>query len=173
MANVVDFRVHGLKEMDARIKALQREFGTASIPAGKWVMRALHDGARVIRDEAKSRAPVLREPDPRRFPGELKGNIIEHASREQWNTVYVRVRNRGYIFAPGSDTRKNAKSSARKGNPNYWWLVEFGTSKMPARPFLRSAFEAKKAAALNAVHASLKKGLDAIVASLQKIRIAA
>lgn len=173
MGNVVNFEVKGVKEMNARIAALQKEFGTANVPAGKWVMRALHDGARVIRDEAKRLAPVLKTPDKRRHPGELKGNIVEHASREQWNTVYVRVRTRGYIFADGPDNSKNKKSSTRKGNPNYWWLVEFGTSKAPAQPFLRPAFESKKAAALREIQASLKRGLEVIVSQLQRIKVAA
>lgn len=173
MGNVVNFQVKGLKELDARMQALQREFGTANVPAGKWLMKGLHDGARVIRDDARQRAPVLRKPDPRRHPGELRGSIVEHASREHHNTVYVRVRSRGYIFAPGPDTRRNPKSSQRKGNPNYWWLVEFGTSKAPAQPFLRPAFESKKGEALRVIQQSLARGLEVIVAKLQKIRIAA
>lgn len=173
MANVVNFEVHGLKELNARMVALQKEFGGNNVPAGKWVMRALHDGARVIRDEAKRLAPVLRVLDPRRTPGELRGSIVEHASRTEYGTVYVRVRTRGYIFADGLDSSKNKKSSSRRGNPNYWWLVEYGTSKAPAQPFLRPAFEAKKGAALNEIRKSLARGLDVIVKQLQQIRIAA
>jgi HK97 gp10 family phage protein len=173
MGDVVNFQVKGLKELNARMVALQREIGAANVPATKWMMRGLHDGARVIRDEAQRLAPVLRDPDPRRYPGELKGNIVEHTSREEWGTVYVRVRSRGYIFASGPDTRRSPKSSSRKGNPNYWWLVEFGTSKMAARPFLRPAFDGKKAAALREVFNSLQRGFDVIVKSVQNIRIAA
>lgn len=180
MGNVVNFHVEGLKELDARMRVLQKEIGTKNVPATAWMMRGLHDGARVIRDEAKLRAPILqpregRNPalDPRRHPGELKGNIVEHASREEWGTVYVRVRTRGYIFAGGFDSSRNKKSSTRKGNPNYWWLVEFGTSQAPAQPFLRPAFEKKKREALQAVYNSLKRGLDVIVANVQRIRIAA
>jgi HK97 gp10 family phage protein len=180
MGNVVNFEVKGMKELNARMVALQREIGVANVPATKWMMRGLHDGARVIRDEAIRLAPSLqpregRNPamDPRRQPNELKGNIVEHASREEWGTVYVRVRSRGYIFAAGPDTRRNPKSSSRKGNPNYWWLVEFGTSKMAAQPFLRPAFDGKKAAALREVFNSLQRGLDVIVAKVQNIRMAA
>lgn len=173
MGNVVQFEIKGLKELDARMQALQREFGTANVPAGKWLMRGLHDGARVIRDEAQRRAPVLRTPDPRRHPGELRGNIVEHASKDYHNTVYVRVRSRGYIFAPGPDSRRNPKGSQRKGNPNYWWLVEFGTSHAPAQPFLRPAFESKRGEALHVIQKSLARGLEAIVAELQQIRVAA
>lgn len=172
MGNVVNFEVKGLKELDARMQALQKEFGTASVPAGKWLMRALHDGAKVIRNEARSRAPVLKDMDPRRRVGAIRDGIIEHASREHHNTVYVRVRNRGYIFGENV-TRGSRINSSLAGNPNYWWLVEFGASHAPAQPFLRPAFENKKGEALNVIQASLKRGLDVIVAGLQRIKIAA
>ncbi len=37
----------------------------------------------------------------------------------------------------------------------YWYLVEFGTSKMSARPFMRPAFEAKKDDAVAAIAQSI------------------
>jgi HK97 gp10 family phage protein len=172
MGNVVNFEVKGMKELNARMVALQREIGVANVPATKWIMRGLHDGARVIRDEARRLVPVLREPDPRRTPGAIRDGIVEHTSREEWGTVYVRVRSRGYIFGPNV-TRGVRNNSSLKGNPNYWWFVEFGTSKMAAQPFMRPAFEGKKAAALREVLSSLQRGFDAIVAKVQNIRMAA
>jgi len=59
------------------------------------------------------------------------------------------------------------------GNPNYWWLVEFGTSHAPAQPFMRPAFERKKGEAMRVVTESLRKGLAAIVNKLQSIKRAA
>jgi HK97 gp10 family phage protein len=172
MGNVVNFEVKGLKEMNARIAALQQEFGSQNVPAGKWMMRALHDGARIIRDEAKRLAPVLKDADPRRTPGAIRDGLVEHASRESFNTVYVRVRTRGYIFGPNV-TRGVRNNSALKGNPNYWWLQEFGTSTSPAQPFMRPAFDSKKGEALRVMLQSLRRGLDDIVSKLQRIRVAA
>lgn len=139
----------------------------------KLVMRALHDGARLIRDEAKSRAPVgtgdrivkrRRRQDGTVSErvvkgGLLKANIIEHADRAEYFKVLIRVRNSGYrrVGSRAGLQFKNPGSS-----PGYWWLVEFGTSQRPATPFLRPAFEGKKDDAIRAVVQSLARGIDAV-----------
>jgi HK97 gp10 family phage protein len=162
MGNKVTIELKGLRELDNALRALPVE-----IKRSKIIYRALHDGARVISAEAKRRAPLLQDAqDKRRQRGAIRSGITQAASRSQDFEVDIRVRNRGYIFAPGPDTRSNAKSAQRAGNPNYWWLVEFGTSKMSARPFLRPAFEARKVAAAEAIRESLRKGIRAVTAAL-------
>lgn len=171
----VAMKIEGLSTMNARIAALQREFGVNQVQAGKMVMRALHDAARPITAEAKRLAPVLRDPvrNPHRRPGELRSGIVQHTSRDEYGTVYVRVRTRGYIFAEGADSRRNPKSARRAGNPNYWWLQEFGTSQAPAQPFLRPAFERMKFTALEAFRKSLGRGIEVVTQKLSAIRRAA
>lgn len=164
MANRVTIEVLGLRELDDLLHRLPQEVKRAPI-----IYRALHDGARVIVPEAKRLAPVLQDEDraPRRQYGALRAGITQHADRRAVEpTVVIRVRSRGYIFAPGSDSRRNPKSSVRAGNPNYWWLVEFGTSRAKAQPFLRPAFESRKLAAANAVRDSLRRGVLAVARSL-------
>lgn len=58
-------------------------------------------------------------------------------------TVILRVRNKGYERVGNRIVFKNPGSS-----PGYWWWVEFGTSKFPARPFLRPAIANKQFVAL-------------------------
>ncbi len=162
MGNKVTIELKGLRELDNALRALPVEIKRAPV-----IYRALHDGARVIAAEAKRLAPLLQDPnETRRERGALRSGITQQASRSRDFEVNIRVRNRGYIFAPGPDTRRNPKSSQRAGNPNYWWLLEFGTSKMAARPFLRPAFEARKAAAAEAIKASLAKGIAFLTAKL-------
>lgn len=170
----VTMKIEGLKTLNARIVALQREFGVGQAQAGKMVLRALHDAARPVTAEAKRLAPVLKDPfnNPHRRPGELRAGIVQHTSRDEYGTVLVRVRNRGYIFAEGPDTRRNPKSSRRAGNPNYWWLVEFGTSKMQAIPFMRPAFERMKFVALEAFRKSLARGVEVVTQKLKSQRVA-
>lgn len=170
----VTMKIEGLATLNARIVALQNEFGIQNVRAGKMVLRGLHDAARPITAEAKRLAPVLKDPirNWHRTPGELRSGIVQHTSRDHYSTVLVRVRNRGYIFADGPDSRRNPKSSRRAGNPNYWWLVEFGTSHAPAQPFLRPAFERMKFVALEAFRKSLARGVAVVVKQLQNIRAA-
>lgn len=159
MGNKVTVQLEGLRELDNILRALPVE-----IKRSKIIYRALHDGARLMAAEAKRRAPLLQDPrEKRRERGAIRSGITQQASRDRDFEVNIRVRNRGYIFAPGPDTRRNPKSSQRAGNPNYWWLVEFGTSKMSAQPFMRPAFEAKKVAAATEIKASLGRGIKFVV----------
>lgn len=150
--NRVRVKVEGLRELDKALRMLPAEIKT-----GGLIMRALRAGARLVAAEARRRAPVANPSSEavlsgRRKSGALRAGITTQFSRREELTVEMRVRNRGYIFA---EAGKRA-SSAAEGNPNYWWLVEFGTSKMPAQPFMRPAFESKKQAALAEIIRHLK-----------------
>lgn len=161
--NRVTMELKGLRELqfalDQMAPALERD---------KTIYRALYDGARVIVPEVKRRAPVLRDTKraPHRTPGELRANVTYRAAKNEKYVVRVTVRNRGYIFGPGSDSRRNAKGSHRAGNPNYWWLVHFGTSRQKPNPFLYEAFEAKKFQAAQAIQLSMLRGIAAIAQRL-------
>ena len=174
MAIKLDIQMTGLKEFEANLKILRDQF---RVRTGGLINRSLMAGARIIRDEAKAKAPVLRM-DPAkvkfqqesrrrnlsgyalrpwqqvRIPGSIKHNIVASYVKGTPLTVLVRVRTRTYIFERGSNFKSNVV-----GNPNYWWLVEFGTSKMAARPFMRPAFEIKKRAALDAFTVEMRRQL--------------
>lgn len=155
MADKVTMQIHGLRELEARLKALPAE-----IKRGGVINRALLKGARLVRDEARRNAPVLNPFDRAvlrglRQAGALRQAITAHLDRDMPLTAIVRVRSRGYIFGGRRDQAEGAH-----GNPNYWWLVEFGTSKKPARPFIRRAFEARKEQAALAIKQGLLEELD-------------
>lgn len=164
----------GVREVDRALRMMLPE-----MERERFILRALHDGARPITDEAQRRAPVLQDDGKLRVlsrggrskpyygtryrvRGALKSGITQHTDRHHYSTVRVRVRNRGYIFGPGA---RNA-DAARAGNPNYWWLVHFGTSKQRANPFLYDAFEAKKGEALRNIQKSMLRGLFVVGRSL-------
>lgn len=109
----------------------------------------------------------------RRISGNLKFNIVAHYVKRQPLTVWVRVRTKTYIFAQkrAGRVRKyrsgwvaapgGTDPSNLVGNPNYWWLVEFGRRDGKGkRPFLRPAFESKKVEALNIFKANMRKQVD-------------
>ena len=192
-ATVIEVKIAGLQQFEANLKILREEFG---VKTGGVINRGLMAGARVIRDEAKRLAPVLKQTDAlrasflarakhpaghalskqtnRRISGSLRANIIAHYVRRTPLTVWVRVRSKTYIFAKkrGGRVRKyrsgwvaapgGTDPSNLVGNPNYWWLVEFGTSRMRARPFLRPAFESKKYEALEAFKRQMRKEIDSL-----------
>ena len=61
-----------------------------------------------------------------------------------------------------------AVDSKDPNTPWYWRFVEFGTSKMEAKPFLTRAFESQKYSANNTIIAALKKGVAKQAAKLKK-----
>lgn len=69
---------------------------------------------------------------------------------------------------------KKYRNQGKKGNlsQDAWYarFVEFGTSKMAARPFMRPAFEAKKGDAVAAIKAYLERRIPAEVTKLARRR---
>ena len=52
----------------------------------------------------------------------------------------------------------------------YWRFVEFGTVKMPARPFLRPAFEGKKREAVQAIKTRLSERIEQALQELKELK---
>jgi HK97 gp10 family phage protein len=159
-----EVRVAGLRELLDGLSKLPFELGKGAIYS------ALGGAGAIVRKEAQARVPVLSGSDPavaagRRKPGTLKRAI--RVSRSKINRgqngrfeVIVRVKP-----LKGKQVAKFKQSSGLKAamnpdDPYYWWWVEFGTSKMAARPFLRPAFEQTKSAQLDAMRKRMRAGLD-------------
>jgi HK97 gp10 family phage protein len=142
--------IDGLKELQENMNKL-----AADVKRGGLILRGLMAGAKLVRDEAKRRVPVLPASTPWRKSGAIRDNII--AARKQYRkdmlTTIVRVRTRGWIF--GSNTSKR-----KPDNPQWWWLVEFGTSQSRAQPFMRPAFESKKLEAVYRIREALAQEIN-------------
>ena len=175
MAQFQTVQIEGLKELEANLKILREQFG---VKTGGVIIRGLRAGAKLIRDDARRRVTRIpsgytpesltrgRRGKSRRATqagraGLLRSAIIEHAIPVKSRlaagkpTVLVRVRSYGYERVNGTIRFNRPGSSA-----SWWWWIEFGTSKRPAQPFLRTAFEAQKAAALEAMKAHVRKEID-------------
>ena len=64
--------------------------------------------------------------------------------------------------------KRVGKTYQTRGLAYYWRFLEFGTSKLSAKPFLRPAFEAKKDAAVDAIKAKLAEAIEKTAAKLRK-----
>lgn len=159
-----EVRIAGLKELLQGLANLPVELGKGAIYS------ALGGAGAVVRKEAMARAPVLSDTDPavlagRRKPETLKRSIrvsrsrINKGQRGLWEVI-VRVKPlKGKAIAQFKRTTGKA-GSQNPDDPYYWWWVEFGTSKMADRRFLRPAFEQTKDAQLAAMRKRMKAGLD-------------
>ncbi len=173
-----DVRIAGLKELLQGLANLPAELGKGAIYS------ALGGAGAVVRKEAMARVPVLSASDPavvagRRKPETLKRSIrvsrsrINKGQRGLWEVI-VRVKPlKGKAIANFKSTT-GKKAAQNPDDPYYWWWVEFGTSKMAARPFLRPAFEQTKDAQLAAMRKRMKAGLDRAARKIeQQVRRAA
>ncbi len=161
MANNL-MQLDGFKELAAAMRELSPRIAKNALRA------AVASGAGVVRDDAKARAPestageksVSAPP-----PGTLKRAIaIKRDKDSQGNlaakySVFVRqARN-------GSVGQKGVKAYGRM-DAYYAKFVEFGTSKMAAKPFLRPAFEARKEDAITAIGLKLDEYIQKTASEL-------
>jgi len=99
---------------------------------GHLLKEAAEAGAEVIRAEAQAQAP--------KDTGLLSQSLTDEPKRLQVGRAQIDI-------GPGKEAW-------------YGQLLEKGTSKMPAKPFLRPAFDAKKDAAIEAVRNILRRLVD-------------
>jgi HK97 gp10 family phage protein len=162
-------RIEGLDEIVATLRALPAELvGKGGGP----IREALFACAKVIRDDARARAPV----DDDGFGKHMRDQIIMKRDRDPRGNggaaerYIVTVKYREKRFA---NTRANRRAGRlgqkyrNYGDFYYWKFVEFGTSKMPPRSFMRAAFEANKDALVNIAREKLAAGVARIVKKMK------
>lgn len=146
-----EFQLQGVDELVKKLREIP-------LALRKRVLRnALAAGARLVRDEAKQQAPVLRLENslqaPYRKPGTVRDAVRIRTSKKDRRAgdvgVYVNVK-------PAKGAERGAKSRA---DPFYWRFLEFGTKRMAPRKFLRPAAD-KLSAALPIIQQSIVKWFD-------------
>lgn len=162
---MAEVKVEGLEGLLDALKKLGKEASKNGGPARK----ALFAGAKVIRDAARENAPVQ--------TGAMKKNIVAARDRKPQiagaaEQYFVGVK--GGARKPYANSKKNVRSGKAgktyetQGSTYYWRFVEFGTAKMPARPFLVPAFEQNKELALEQVAKTMWKEVDKLAAKVAK-----
>ena len=125
--------------------------------------RALNKGAVPIRDQAKRNATLL---DDSLTAEKIYENIVIRNGRTR---VKTDIKTRVGILGGARDMEKYGEIKAGgKDNPGgdtwYWRLVEFGTSRTAAKPFMRPAMMTKQVEAYNNIVAAMTTELDKEIA---------
>lgn len=163
--------IEGLRELVAALKALPAEIVGKN---GGPLRQALYPAAKLIRDDARARVPVSkdageegkhlrdqivmkRDPNPRATNNAAERYIVtvKYKARKYKNNR--RNRRAGLVGTTYQDF----------GTYYYWRHLEFGTSKMPPRSFMRAAFEANKGQLTGLFVDKLSK---AVAAAVRKVR---
>ena len=143
----VKIKLTGFKELEAKLKAFGPEVARNGLRTSDFA------GARVIRDAAKETVPVK--------TGLLQANIYASRRRtpEYIAKYTVRVRPKAKV-AKIAKRRKTGKYAQVAGPNVYGRFLEFGTSKMAAKAWLRPAFNANVDNAIEAIRAGLAKAIE-------------
>ena len=163
MSTTVTVQIKGLLELQKALLGLPLEI------RGKPLNSAVLAGAKVIRAQAISNAAPLRK------TGVLEANIVTMRSRtgtglgraEYAVGVKKTKRKRNASKAKKTKDEKLAKKLELENDAYYWRFLEFGTSKMAKRPFLRPAFESAKTGAADKIKSQLAIAIDKAAAKLR------
>lgn len=140
---------------------------------GGPIRTALRRGAIVIRNEAKLRVPVdsgeLRDSlTVTRGKPPLDGKGERYLVRAGGISMRQYVKNK-FNIRKGRATQVSAKSYEVEDMPAvYGRFLEYGTSKMPARPWMRPAFASKASEAIRTIEREMVAGIDRIVKKLAR-----
>ena len=145
------FSIIGLEPLLAKLKGLEYDMKR------KGGRSALRKAAKIVAEDAKKRAQALNDPATGRS---IADNVaIRWGGRRFKRTgdLHFRIGIKGTAKTPpkGSDIDKSG------GAPTpHWRLLEFGTEKMAARPFMRPALESNINKATNAFVTEYGKAID-------------
>jgi HK97 gp10 family phage protein len=174
----VETKIEGAEALNAKLKAVGHEI---SYKGGRFGLRK---AANLVASDAKSNA--LRLDDPKTSEQIAKNVAVRWGSRRFKRTGDLMFRV-GILGGAAPSTSRAAEYSRRrrrkagvkslaelgelvgkgKGNPGgdtwYWRLLEFGTRKMAAQPFMRQALESNTNEATNEFVRHAKKAIDRAV----------
>lgn len=140
-------RIDGIKELERALMKLPKELRDKSEKA------ALRGGAFLISKAAKSKVPVGR--------GFLKKAIGITVRKSKGNLT-------GRVRAKSKKTTITVNGKPKVINPaKYASLVEYGTSRTAARPFIRPAVEQSKDEVVSSMAEAFNKNLSKVVAKIR------
>jgi HK97 gp10 family phage protein len=125
--------IKGAKELERKLLSFEPKL------AKKIVRTALRDGAKLILEAAKANVPVA--------TGALRDSLKVRAMRKRRFTYGIMVATAAGWF---------------KGEQFYGAFVEFGTSRLAARPFVRPAFDSEKDAAEKTIVDGIRQGIEQV-----------
>lgn len=131
MIDGVDFQIDGLAALRDKLRRLQ---GTG---ARRVLTRASRAGMQETRKKARANAKRLDNP---KTAENIAKNIAIKVNSKRFNSAGVILARVG--VTGGAQQGKGGGGSG--GDTYYWRFLEFGTSKMPAQPFLRPAMDASQ-----------------------------
>lgn len=150
MADGVEFSLTGIDELVRKLKDVPVKLRT------KGSKRALGKAAAVIRKAAKQNAQRVDDPETGRRIADNIGQRVRGQHTRRTGDAMVSV---GVLTERGPIPKGNPDTGAR-GNTPHWHLLELGTEKAMAQPFMRPALENNIGQAIDKYATELDKEID-------------
>lgn len=163
MATKVTFKVEGMQDFENLIKEMQQDFGEKD--QKKILVKAVRKSMATVLNTAKNNVPV--------DTGALRASLrleVRKPSRKDKRSKYVMPTDiviGNVTTAPGNVLAKKKFMNVKTGqiqkgieSDARHIANEFGTAKMPAKPYLRPAMESQGGNVVNSLAQSLKEALQ-------------
>ncbi len=155
-------QIKGLREYQDKLLQLGQGMIT------KGCVAALGPGADLMRNAARSRAPTLQLPDPRRKPGTVRNAIqAMRVEAQKYAVTFVVGIKLLSSRAVGRFKRKTGRDGRdNPDDPFYGTILEFGKTARTRHPFLKPAFQAAAEPAVKLAGEQLREFTDAEIRRL-------
>jgi HK97 gp10 family phage protein len=150
VSQLVTVELKGVEELRAKMRSVSDNMG------GKAMRRSLGKAANVVADKARANLATIDNKDsPNSIPANIAVQYASKSSKSTGDTVF-RVGVMG-----GGKKKENTENTGNPGGATYYWrMVEFGTRKMPSRPFMRPAMEQSIGQVFDTFSDEASKALD-------------
>lgn len=149
MADSITYNMQGMDAVLGKLTSLEQ------LPRQKSTRFALRKAANLVRDNAKTRAERIDNPETE---SNIPENIVTRFdTRHQRETGELQ-------FSVG------VRGGAKYGKTYHWSFVELGTSKMAAQPFMRPAMDESIQPATDEFAKQFGKAVDRAIKRANKAR---
>ena len=125
----VEFRMTGMDQFKQKIDKLRNPKKAKSI-----ARKAARQAMNIVRDSARVNARAIDDPETRE---KIHKNIVTQGGKSRNpNEIKIRV---GVKGGAGQNQYSVSTAGLSGGDTRHFRFIEFGTSKIPATPFLRPA----------------------------------
>jgi HK97 gp10 family phage protein len=157
--NSSQFGLQGIEELTAKFASITSD---VKYKGGRF---ALRKAANVVAKAAKQGAQRVDDP---RTGRSISDNVAVRFStrtfKRNGNLMFRVGVKHGALLKNGGDTSPNAPTP-------HWRLIEFGTEKMAADPFMRTALESNVGQATNEFINQYKKSIDRAIKKASKATV--
>jgi len=151
---MAEVRIAGLKQLLAGLAQLPEQLGKGAIYA------ALGGAGKAVKDEAVAIARA-------RFNAGYSTGVVAKAIRFQRSKINRGQRGLWEVIVRVKPLSKSMRRKSKAAgiridprDPFYWRYLEFGTSRMRARPFMRPGFEGSKDRQIALIQSRMRSGIE-------------